>query len=142
MIVFGEHVCRWVAERTGGAYYMGSGRGIGLESGGALIAGVLFDNFNGKAVQMHVASDGTKRWMTREYLAVCFDYPFNQLKVKKVVGLVDSANDDAKRFDLALGFQHEATLKDAGRCGDLLLLTMTRAQCRFLGQRYQKAIRT
>lgn len=141
MIVFGEHVCRWTAEMTGGTYYAGSGQGIGLEKDGVLIAGVLFDNCNGRSVQMHVASDGTRRWMTREYLAVCFDYPFNQLKVKKIVGLVDSANTDAQRFDMALGFRHEATLKDAGRQGDLLLLTMTREQCRFLDARYAKSMK-
>lgn len=125
---------------TGGTYYAGSGQGIGLEKDGVLIAGVLFDNCNGRSVQMHVASDGTRRWMTREYLAISFDYPFNQLKVKKIVGLVDSANTDAQRFDMALGFQHEATLKDAGRQGDLLLLTMTREQCRFLDARFHSFV--
>lgn len=141
MIVFGEEVCRWVSERTGGSYYAGSGQGIGLEKHGRLVAGVLFDGFNGRSVRMHVASDESGQWMTREYLAVCWDYPFRQLKVNKVIGPVDSGNHDALRFDRALGFVHEATLKDAGRTGDLLLLTMTREQCRFLGERYAKSIR-
>lgn len=131
MIVFGEPVCFWTAERTGGSYYAGSGRGIGWERDGQLVAGVLYDNFNGRSVQMHVAAIG-KSWMVREYLRTCFDYPFNQLKVNKVIGLVDSTNLDALRFDRHLGFVDEAVIKDAGKVGDLHVLTMTRQQCRFI----------
>lgn len=131
MIVFGEHVCHWVAERTGGAYYPGSGQGIGWEKDGELLAGVLYDNHTGRSVQMHVAAVG-KRWMVREYLQFCFIYPFGQLKVNKVIGLVDSTNADALKFDLHLGFRQEAMIKDAGKTGDTIILTMTRDQCRFL----------
>ena len=131
MIVFGERVCYWTAQRTGGTYYAQSGQGIGLEVDGELTAGVLYDNHTEQSVQMHVAGVG-KRWMTKAYLRTCFDYPFNQLKVKKVVGIVDSTNADALRFDRHLGFVDEAVIKDAGRLGDLHILTMTRQQCRFL----------
>lgn len=131
MIVIGEPVCFWTAERTGGDYHAGSGQGIGWERDGKLIAGVLYDNFNGRSVQMHVAAEG-KHWLVREYLRTCFDYPFNQLKVNKVIGLVDSTNLDALRFDRHLGFVDEHVIKDAGKYGDLHILTMTREQCRFL----------
>ena len=133
MIVIGEHVARWVAERTGGQYFDGSGQGIGWVNHGELVAGVLYDNFTGGSVQMHVAGVG-KRWLVREFLHFCFRYPFEQLKVNKVVGLVDSSNAAALRFDLHLGFQQEAVIKDAGRTGDIIVLTMTRDQCRFIGE--------
>ncbi len=132
MIVFDvERIGPWVAERTGGSYYPGSGQAIGLERDGKLIAGVLYDNCNGKSVQMHVASDGSRRWMTKEYLHICFDYPFRQLGVRKIIGLVDSENSDALRFDLALGFVVEHVVKDAGRYGDQVILSMTPEQCRW-----------
>lgn len=134
MIVIGEPVCVWTAERTGGTYYAGSGAGIGWEKDGQLLAGVLYDEFTGRSVRMHVAGVG-KRWMAREFLWTCFDYPFNQLKVNKVIGLVDSTNSDALRFDRHLGFVEEAVIKDAGKFGDLHVLTMTRDQCRFLEKR-------
>jgi RimJ/RimL family protein N-acetyltransferase len=132
VIVTGEDVCRWVAERTGGSYYPGSGSGIGCMKDGQLVAGVLFDNWTGRALQMHVASDGTRRWMTREFLRAVFAYPFEQLKLNKVIGVVDSTNADALRFDHHLGFVTEAVIKDAGKHGDLHILSMTRQQCRFL----------
>jgi hypothetical protein len=131
VIVMGERVCVWTAARTGGRYFAGSGQGIGLERGGQLVAGVLYDNFTGHSVQMHVAAIG-KNWMVRDYLRACFDYPFNQMKVNKVIGLVDSTNLDALRFDRHLGFVDEAVIKDAGKFGDLHILTMNRQQCRFI----------
>lgn len=127
-----ERIGPWVTERTGGVYYPGSGQAIGLEKDGVLVAGVLYDNFNGRSVQMHVASDGTRRWMTKQYLLRCFDYPFHQLKVRKIIGQVDSENSDALKFDLALGFVVEAVIKDASRKGDLMILTMTPEQCRWI----------
>jgi len=133
VIVFdNSRVCHWVAQRTGGSYYEGSGQGIGLVRDDRLIAGVLYDDFTGQSVQMHVASDGSRRWMNREFLRISFDYPFNQLKVKKVIGLVDSTNQAALDFDHNLGFVTEAIIKDAGKHGDMHILSMTRGQCRFL----------
>ncbi len=105
---------------------------IGLEEDGELIAAVIFDMYNGASIAMHVAAVPGARWMTREYLAVCFRYPFVQLKVRKIIGLVSSANRQAQRFDEHLGFVLEGTLKDAHPDGDLLLYSMSSEQCRWL----------
>ena len=121
----------WVCERTGGQWN-GEGACIGMVKDGAIVAGVIFDHYNGQSACMHVASDGSRHWLTRKFLETCFDYPFNQLKLKKVIGLVDSMNIDALKFDKHLGFVEEAVIKDAGAKGDLHILTMTRQQCRFL----------
>lgn len=131
MIVVGDWVCDWVARRTGGYYAPGSGNGLGWAREDVLVAGVLYDNFNGQCVQMHVAAERTN-WLVRDYLFACFDYPFNQMRVKKVLGLVDSTNQTALRFNRHLGFVHEAVVKDAGKYGDLHILTMTAQQCRYL----------
>ena len=109
----------------------GESAAIGLEKDGELVAGVLYDHYNTKSVAMHVAAEG-KTSMTRETLKVCFTYPFQQLGVKKIIGMVDSDNQAARRFDEHLGFKLEATLKDAAPKGDLMFMTMTRDECRFL----------
>lgn len=85
---------------------------------------------------MHVAGEGN--WLTREYLWVCFDYVFRQLGVRKVLGEVDSTNQKALNFDRKLGFVHEYTIKDAGKCEDLHIMSMAREQCRWLklGDKY------
>lgn len=100
-----------------------------MEEDGQITAGVLYDMFNGRSVCMHVAIE---KPVTRKYTRTCFDYPFNQLKVSKVLGLVDSTNDKALRFDKLLGFTEEARIADAGKTGDLVILSMTRQQCRWI----------
>ena len=129
MLVINEQVCYWVAARTGGEYY-GGGVGIGWVQDGRLIAGAMFDNYNGSTVQGHVALD--TQITPRKWLHFCFRYVFDQLKVKKLVGLVDSTNEKAVRYDKHLGYVLEAVIKNGGRHGDSLIFTMTRDQCRYL----------
>lgn len=125
-----DELGHWLCSRTGGEY-TGGGSYVGLEKDGSIVAVVGYEDYNGASVRMHVAGEG-RRWMTREYLWYCFYYPFEQIKVKKILGLVHSANVDAIRLDKHLGFVHEATITDAVPNGDLLILTMTKEQCRFL----------
>lgn len=125
-----ERIGPWVCARAGGTHIPGSSQAIGLERDGELVAGVLYDQFNGRSVCMHVAAD-VPDWVSRKFLRLCFDYPFNQMGVNKVVGLVDSTNTRALSFDMHLGFVEEARLSDAGKEGDLVILTMTKEQCRW-----------
>ncbi len=125
-----DRVGPWVCERLGGTWQAGD-NAIGLEKNGELIAGVVFDNYLGRSICMHVAASG-EWWLTREFLQAAFGYPFNQLGVHKIIGPVDSKNADARKFDEHLGFYLEATIKDANKLGDLLLYTMTRQQCRWV----------
>lgn len=126
-------VGQWVCARTGGAFEPTVATAIGLEQDGQLIAGVVFDNYTGRSIAMHVAGEGG-HWMTRAYAKACFGYVFNQLKVGKVIGLVDSENHAARRYDEHLGFRLEATITGAGKTGDLLIYTMTPAECRWIGE--------
>lgn len=104
---------------------------VGWERHGKLVAGVAYDQYNGASICMHVVGEG-KRWLTREFLRFCFAYPFEQLRVRKVLGLVPSTNADAIRFDEHLGFRREAVISDAVPGGDLIVYSMTREQCRYL----------
>jgi len=124
-----------VCERTHGTYVEGTA--IGLERDGELIAGVLYDHYNGASMAMHVAAEG-KQWLNREYLWFCFYYPFEQVKVKKVIGIVPSTNTQALRFDKHLGFREEARIVGAAPGGDLVFLTMTRDECRYLERDHGK----
>lgn len=131
MIVVGEQVCYWVAERTTDTYYPNSGVGIGIQKDGRITAGVLFNGYCGRSIQIHVAKE-PDAYINREWLFVLFDYAFRQLGVNKIIGIVDSTNEAALRFDKHIGFVEEAVIKDAGKHGDMHVLTMTREQCRFL----------
>lgn len=122
----------WISNRTGGSYIPGSGKCIGLVEDDKVIAGVLYEQYNGASILMHVAAEEGKRWLNRDYLYACFAYPFLQLRVKVVLGLVPEVNLQARRFDEHLGFEIQATLKDAHPEGDLLIYGMTPDKCRWL----------
>lgn len=141
-ILTGKHVVEWVAKRTNEFGNFGCAAGIGLQEWRPvkncwdLIAGVAYSDFNGVNILMHVAAEPGARWMTREYLRVCFDYPFNQAKVARVTGLVGEGNKAAQKFDEHLGFELETTLSHAHPTGHLLVYRMWKGDCRFLREPY------
>lgn len=97
-----------------------------------LIAGALFSDFNEASVQVHLVAEPGAKWMTKFYLGFCFQYAFNQLRVRKLLGYVGEKNLTAQRFDEHIGFHLETSIPDAHPDGTLLIYSMTRAQCRWL----------
>lgn len=82
---------------------------------------------------MHIASDGTRAWMSKDLLLSAFAYPFTQLRLLRVTGLVPADNEDALRFDEHLGFVREGYHPKAGPGGkDLISMGLLREACRFI----------
>ena len=124
-----DELGEWLCSRTGGQYVKGDGTYIGLETGGTIVAVAGYSDFNGASCRAHLAVDGK---ITPEFLWFGFYYPFEQLKVKKIIGLVSSLNKKALKLDKHFGYVEEAVIKDAVPNGDLHILTMTKEQCRYL----------
>jgi RimJ/RimL family protein N-acetyltransferase len=122
----------WAQERIG-VTFRNDAKTIGLERDGVLVAVVVFDNFSDVDVGMHIASDGTRAWMSKTLLLSAFSYPFVQLGLLRVTGLVPANNADALAFDENLGFVREGYHPKAGPAGtDLVSLGMLRENCRFV----------
>lgn len=139
MILTGQVVVRWIAARTNEYGNFGAAHGIGLgKHPGALVAGVAYAEWNGVNVVCHIASDGSKRWLTREYLRTIFDYPFNQLGCKRITVCVGEGNTASRRFVLHLGFSLETTLQGAHPTGDMLIFRMRREECRWISPDFSK----
>lgn len=100
---------------------------------GELIAGVVFSHFTGFDISMHVAAERGRVWATPKVLKALFGYPFNQLKCRRVTGFVAAENTHTLRFDLKAGFVVEGRLRDATPEGDMIIVGMTRNECRWLG---------
>lgn len=99
---------------------------------GNLMGGVIYDDYTGRCIFMHQASFDA-RWLTGNMMWIVFDYPFNQVKVDKVGGTINANNKELLDFNLRLGFKEEARIRNAySDGGDLLILTMERADCRWL----------
>lgn len=126
-----EKVGEWVVEKAGGQYHDGN-IGIGLERNGSLIAGIMYDGYTGSSIAMHSRCDDPA-YVTRSFYWMIFDYPFNQLKLKRVTGLVSTGNPGAQKINEKLGWKRETTLSDYFPDGDGIVYIMRREDCRWLG---------
>ena len=159
MLVIGKGVVEWVAAQTSEFNCFGTDVGIGwakrkaphiypnygyeimkdgMPSDFKLVAGVAYANWNGPNVECHIASDGSRKWLTRQYLSVIFDYPYNQLGVDRITVCVGEGNAESNRFVKHLGFVLESSLAGAHPTGKLHIYRLWRHECRFLQVRHEK----
>jgi RimJ/RimL family protein N-acetyltransferase len=127
-----ERVAEWARQRiphirSWGEWY----QAIGLERG-ALCAAVVYNLYSDADIAIHIASDGSRKWLNRAFLKVAFGYPFNQLKVRRLTGLVPARNVAAQAFDEHLGFRREGVIRHGMPDDDVILYGMLRAECRFI----------
>lgn len=130
-IVRDERVVDFVAERIGGR--PAKCMPVGLERGGAIVAGALYERCNGHNVFFHGASDGTRRWATRQFIRELVRFPFVELDVPRMTTVVAGSNPAALTFDEKLGFVEEGRLAKAAHDGsDSIYLTLWRDRCPWL----------
>lgn len=106
---------------------------IGLERDEELVAGVVYEDYTGKAVQAHIAGKPGRKWMTPRFLWAIFYYPFKQLGVDRIYCFVSSSNAESMRLAEHLGFKVHSVLEGAARDGnDMIIYSLHRDECRFL----------
>lgn len=96
---------------------------------------VTVETYRG-VIDMHFASDGTKRWATRQSLGMLFQYLF-LIRGARRVQTIHSANHFAKSsIVMRLGFKPEGQLRSAIAPGqDGIMFGMTASDCRYLDNR-------
>lgn len=93
--------------------------------------GIIIQAFTGASVSLHMAGFDP-HWINSNLLWVTFDYPFNQLKIKKILCYIPSKNKRSLAINLRLGFIIEARIADVYPDDELVLTSMTRERCRWL----------
>ena len=100
-----------------------------------LKGGVLFTNYRVGSVAIHMAGF-RKNWVSKSMLYLAFHFPFRQLKVKKLFGMVPERNVEARNNDLHLGFKIEYMIDDVYGYEDgvngMYLMSMRREDCKWL----------
>lgn len=127
-----ELVGTWVTEKAGGRYSKGA-TGIGLVKDGKMAAGIMYDGYTGRngSILMFSRCDdprATSKW----FFWAIFDYPFNQLGVKRCNVLVHEKNTHALELNKKLGFVGDTVIKDYFPNGDAVLLAMYKQDCKWL----------
>lgn len=138
-LIYGDEarLLSWASERIG-LTFRADACTIGLERDGELAAVVVYDTFSQADCCMHVASDGTRAWMTKALLLAAFAYPFLQLRLRRVTGMVPAKNTQAMAFDEHIGFVREGYHPKALPDDDLVSLGLLRENCRFIPQGERK----
>lgn len=139
LLGYDREVAEWVRQQLRMSGGFGECVAMGIVADDQLIAGVVYHNWRPPGIEMSIASLNP-RWCNRRILYHLFNYPFNQLGVARITGLVDSSNKSARDFDERLGFVHEGTLRKAHPNDDAEIYGMLREECRWINgkQKQQK----
>ena len=141
MLIYGQDdlLLPWAAERIGLGEFRKDATAIGQEKDGQIVAVVVYDCFTPVECSVHIASDGSRRWLNKEFLAASFAYPFMQCRFESITGLVQADNADALRFDMHIGWKTVGVRHKAAPGGkDIVILEMLRADCRWIPEDYRK----
>jgi len=99
-----------------------------------LKGGALFTDWNRGSILIHLAGF-RPNWVSKALLYLGFHYPFVELGVKKVFGLVPESNVTARNVNLHLGFKIEILLADVfpgEEYNGMYIMSMYAKDCRFL----------
>lgn len=132
-----EGCLTWAAKRIGIRQFREDARAIGWQRGGAIIAVVAWDTFSPGTCCMHIASDGSGPWLTRPFLSAMFAYPFVQLRLRRVTGLIAASNRASLRFARHIGFHDEGLMREEAPDGDMVVLGMLRRECRWIAEEHR-----
>lgn len=127
----------WARTRCGvsGPTWSPESEAVGVLDNGELRAVVVYNDFRGDACAMHIASDHTRQWATRNILGGLFGYAFIYKRMNRAVAVVPAANRNAILTAVKLGFQFEGRLRAAAVDGsDAVLLSMLRDECLWLDE--------
>lgn len=128
----------WAAEKIGIAKFRSDAKTIGLERDGELVAVSIYDTFSTTECNVHLASDGSKLWLNKEFLIAGFAYPFRQCGFESITGIVPADNEDALRFNRHIGWNDVGVRHRAAPGGkDIIIMEMLRSDCRFLPEEWR-----
>lgn len=140
-IIYGdeERLLPWAKDRIGLLEFRRDAHTIGLEKDGIIVAVAVYDTFSEVECNAHLASDGSKHWMNREFLVCGFAYPFIQCGFTSMTGVVPADNENAMKLNRHLGWvdvgvRHKAL--PGG--GDIMVMEMLRENCRWIPEEHRR----
>jgi hypothetical protein len=100
-----------------------------------LLGGVLFTGYRVGSVMIHMAGFDP-HWVNKAMVYLAFDYPFNQLKCRKLIGMVPERNVVSVNNTLHLGFKIEYLAPDILGYPDgvngMYFMSMYKEDCKWL----------
>lgn len=134
-VVYGDvaQMVAWAEARIPACKFRDDAKAIGVRSEAGLIGVAVFDSFTTTGCWISIASDGSGRWLTREFIIRVFAYPFIQIGYPRLNAFVSVDNPSSMSVCEGFGFHREGVMRQAGANGeDLVMLGMLRSECRWL----------
>lgn len=134
-VLFGadDLVIRWAGRAIPGFTPSHGAKALGVVHNGELVAGVIYERFNGLHMEVAITSRHGSPWASRQTLRHLFGYPFVQMQCVAITALVPMSNLQSLNLATKLGFKPEAYVKFAAPDGSpMVILKMFRDECRWI----------
>lgn len=96
-----------------------------------VVAGVIYEHFTGASITATIAN-APGAVLVPGFMRAIFKYPFQQLGVNVIIAFVSESNWKSRNLLEKMGFTQETKVIGAYPDGDMLIYTMSAAQCRWL----------
>lgn len=139
-VLFGadDLVIRWAGRAIPGFIPSPGAKALGVVHHGNLVAGVIYERFNGVHMEVAITARTGSPWASRQALKHLFGYPFVQMGCVAISALVPMSNLASLNLATKLGFEPEAYVKYAAPDGSpMVVLKMFRENCRWIDQHGQ-----
>ncbi len=128
-----DELVAWAEKRIPHCRFRTDAVAIGHERDGRIAGVFVFDTFSANSCCVSIASDGSARWMTRDFAVRAMAYPFVQCGFNHVLSVVSSLNAPSLRYIRHFGATQTGVLREAGALHeDLIVFDLLRRECRFL----------
>ena len=121
-------MAEWVRRQIPDSFWNGMYRAIGLIRGNELVGGVVYTDSSKANISMSVA--GT--YFSRQFIKVCFGYPFLQLRVNRVTGYIASRNMKSRVLAERIGMRLESIMERALPDDDVMVYRMFKEECKWV----------
>lgn len=132
LVVNDSRAGEWVREKIPKVAQWAEGfKSLAALENGEIVGAVVYDAFTPYDCCIHVRLEhpGCK---APEILRAVFAYPFEQLGLKRITGLVGASNDKGRKLCVWLGFWCEGRKKHGFGDEDEMIFGMTRERCPWL----------
>lgn len=143
-VLFGadDLVIRWAGRAIPGFMASPGAKALGVlnKDGTDLVAGVIYERFNGVHMEVAITARAGTRWASRHTLLHLFGYPFNQMNCLCISALVPMSNLQSLNLATKLGFEPEAYVKYAAPDGSpMVVLKLFKENCKWITHENREA---
>jgi RimJ/RimL family protein N-acetyltransferase len=128
-----ERFIAWAEAQIPDCRFRSDAKAIGMTINHDIVAAAIFDTFSTSSCFISIASDGSAKWLNREFLIRVFAFPFLQCGHRRVSSIVSETNAASLRFIRHLGWTEEGRIRQGGPKGeDVILFGLLREECRWV----------